>query len=156
MPCFESGSHWAANMTWHLLTLAHHNARRQFCQMDPQTLHQTISTRFCHLHLLTLQPEYAILLCAHTISHSVRKNRIFGPLDDDLCIIAIILLTFFNVSSKIKSDNLIVMLWGGSFKGRIWKLKRTQNWVVLGILIMFEWNGNKCWAMKIGVQKPSR
>ena len=73
--------------------------------MDPQTLHQTISTRFCHLHLLTLQPEYAILLCAHTISHNVRKNRIFGPLDDDLCIIAIILLTFFNVSFKIKSDN---------------------------------------------------
>ena len=66
-------------------------------------------------------------LCTHNFTQCQKKP-------DFWAIIAIILLTFFNVSFKIKSDNLKVMLRGGFFKGRIWKLKRMEFWVFCSCL----------------------
>ena len=112
MPSFESGSHWAANMTWHLLTLAHHNARRQFCQMDPQTLHQTILLLLRHLHLQSTTTwicNSPILWCTHNFTQCQKKPD-FWAIRWWLLHNCNYTQDIFNVSYKIKSEFLTFWL----------------------------------------------
>ena len=135
MPSFESGSHWAANMTWHLLTLAHHNARRQFCQMDPQTLHQTILLLLRHLHLQSTTTwicNSPILWCTHNFTQCQKKPD-FWAIRWWLLHNCNYTQDIFNVSYKIKSEFLTFWLQFLPFAEKNQKLglgkwKKTKIW----------------------------